>query len=118
MRIKERARDWAVDYKPWDETLHYREYAAYGYEVGYKQALKEIKQVSAMHTDTNLLLGFAVGPEELIKRYFQDREGYGLVIKEISVINIEDPESVEQIRLKTEIKSLEKKLTELKKKVK
>lgn len=32
--IKERAFNWAVDYKPWEEDLSPQEYAEYGFSIG------------------------------------------------------------------------------------
>ena len=42
--IYDKACEWSVDYKPWEEDLDYREYARYGYEQGYKQALKDLQE--------------------------------------------------------------------------
>jgi len=39
--IDELAFEWSVDYKPWEENLHYKEYAEYGYKQGYLQAIKD-----------------------------------------------------------------------------
>ncbi len=38
-KIGEKASEWATDYKPWDDGLPPHEYARYGYEEGYKQAV-------------------------------------------------------------------------------
>ena len=40
--IEREAFNWAVDYKPWDETLRPQDYAKYGYQEGYKQAQRDL----------------------------------------------------------------------------
>jgi hypothetical protein len=40
--ITDKASDWAIDYKPWEEDLTYRCYAKHGYIEGYKQAQRDI----------------------------------------------------------------------------
>ena len=40
--IKEKAFDWAIDYKPWEYDLPPQDYARYGYEQGYQQALEDM----------------------------------------------------------------------------
>lgn len=42
--IFDKAFEWAIDYKPWEEDLPYRDYASYGYQQGYKQALKDLQE--------------------------------------------------------------------------
>ena len=39
--IIEIAKDWAVDYKPFETDLHYTKYAEYGFEEGFKRGMKE-----------------------------------------------------------------------------
>ena len=39
--IKEIAFDWSTDYKPWEDNLSPQEYAAYGFEQGYKRAIRD-----------------------------------------------------------------------------
>lgn len=43
--IDELAFEWSVDYKPWEENLHYKEYAEYGYKQGYLQAIKNTEEL-------------------------------------------------------------------------
>jgi len=38
---KEKATEWAIDYKPFDENLEPHEYAKYGYEKGFIEASGE-----------------------------------------------------------------------------
>jgi len=40
--IADKAFDWVVDYKPWEEDLSYKRYAEHGYIEGYKQAQRDI----------------------------------------------------------------------------
>ena len=42
--LKEKAFEWSVDYKPWEEGLSPQDYARHGYEQGYAQAMKDLKQ--------------------------------------------------------------------------
>ena len=51
MNVKEKAFEWSVDYKPFEENLTAQEYARYGFEIGYKRAsdekdalIKDLKQ--------------------------------------------------------------------------
>ena len=39
--IENKAFDWGIDYKPWEEDLPYRDYARHGYVEGYKQAVRD-----------------------------------------------------------------------------
>ncbi len=41
--IKALAFDWAIDYKPWQDDLHPNEYAEYGFEQGYRAAMRAMK---------------------------------------------------------------------------
>lgn len=42
MKLKDKAFNWAVDYKPFSTELEYRSYAEYGYEQGYLRAIRDI----------------------------------------------------------------------------
>lgn len=42
--VAARAFDWAIDYKPWQEDLEYREYARHGYEQGFRAATREFRE--------------------------------------------------------------------------
>ena len=42
--IKEKAFWWSVDYKPFHEELHYREYAQHGFVKGFEEALKRYER--------------------------------------------------------------------------
>ena len=42
--IHDKAVNFAADYKPWQEDLHYSAYAEYGFEMGYRQALADLKK--------------------------------------------------------------------------
>lgn len=49
---KEKASEWAVDYKPWSESLSPQEYARYGFEVGYNKAfLEQAEQIAALQAE-------------------------------------------------------------------
>lgn len=39
--ISDIAFDWAVDYKPFETDLDYKEYARYGFEKGYERAMEK-----------------------------------------------------------------------------
>lgn len=39
--ISDIAFEWVVDYKPFETDLHYKEYAKYGFEKGYEEAMKK-----------------------------------------------------------------------------
>jgi hypothetical protein len=41
--IQKKAFDWACDYKPWQEDMAPQDYARYGFEQGYKRAIREIR---------------------------------------------------------------------------
>lgn len=41
--ISSEAFDWAVDYKPWQEDLTPQDYARYGFEQGYRRAVRDIR---------------------------------------------------------------------------
>jgi hypothetical protein len=54
--IKDRATEWSIDYRPWDENLDFKEYARYGYQVGYEQALNDVRNL-LNENDSNLFRG-------------------------------------------------------------
>jgi hypothetical protein len=43
--IDDLAFEWSVDYKPFEENLHYKEYAKHGYKEGYLQAIKNTEKL-------------------------------------------------------------------------
>jgi len=43
---KDRAFDWAVDYKPWEEGLSPQAYAQYGYEQGFLDGVAYEKEMN------------------------------------------------------------------------
>jgi len=42
--IQEKARNWSVDYKPWDRRDTPQNYGEYGFIQGYKQAIIDFKK--------------------------------------------------------------------------
>lgn len=53
-QIEHQAEQWAIDYKPWDESLDYREYAEWGYKEGMKAALSLLTDLDK-HTISDAL---------------------------------------------------------------
>jgi hypothetical protein len=43
--ISDIAFEWVVDYKPFETDLHYKEYAKYGFEKGYEEAMKKTDEL-------------------------------------------------------------------------
>ena len=82
-KIKNKAFEWSIDYKPWEEDLHYREYARHGFEIGYNQALKDSVQTLQQQVSEAVdKYGVSSVLEELIVKLRRDsaagREEYPL----------------------------------------
>ena len=45
MNINDKAFDWAIDYKPWEENLPYRDYARHGFTEGARWAQDQDRKV-------------------------------------------------------------------------
>lgn len=46
-KIEHLAEQWAIDYKPWDTNLDYREYAQEGYVQGYSALVERLEELES-----------------------------------------------------------------------
>lgn len=67
---------------------------------------------------TSKILGYCTGDIVDIKAYFEDMKYYNLYIEEITVIPITFEKTLQKVALTKEAETLEKRLAEIKKKVK
>lgn len=52
---KEIAKEWATDYKPFEEDLRPQQYAEYGFEQGYKRGVNDLfKLIGELLTAMNI----------------------------------------------------------------
>lgn len=78
---------------------------------------KTIYAVYAIHENRNQLLDFAVGEEEDIKAYFDDRKAYGLELKPVDPLIIPTGYCAERNELLLEKVKIERRLAALNRKL-
>lgn len=74
----------------------------------------QIYHIEADLGERCMTLGYATGNEAAIKRYYDDKKGYGLRISMLKVVNITDKEADERAKLIQEQKDLQVRLSRIK----